>query len=168
MNLADADCGKFLRIFTFLSKEEVEDIERRHAADAAQRLAQRTIARAMVAMLHGEYEADAAEATTRALFSGEIASLSEASLTEMLAEAPASTHPRARLEGDGVDLVELLVQTALATSKKQAREFLAAGAVTINGQPAPGDHRLRPTHLLHASMIAMRRGKKNWHLTRWE
>lgn len=168
LNLADADCGKFLRIFTFLTQAQVLDIEARHAADPGQRLAQRTIARSMVGMLHGAHEAEASEAAARALFSGEIASLPEATLREVLGEAPASKHDRARLGGDGADLVELLVETGLATSKKQAREFLGTGAVTINGQASPADGRLRESHLLHGSMIAIRRGKKNWHVTTWE
>ncbi len=167
LNLADGDCGKFLRIFTFLTQPEVIDIEARHVADPGQRLAQRTIARAMVGMLHGQHEAEAAEAAARALFSGEIASLPEATLREVLGEAPASAHDRSSLGGEGADLVELLVATGLATSKKQAREFLSTGAVTINGQASPADGRLRVGHLLHGSMIAIRRGKKNWHLTTW-
>lgn len=167
LNLADADTGKFLRIFTFLTQPEVLDIEARHAADPGQRLAQRTIAHSMVAMLHGEVEAEAAAAAARALFSGDIATLPEDTLREVFADAPASTHPRSSLDPEGADLIDLLVATALATSKKQAREFLATNAVTINGQPAPADHRLRPAHLLHNSLIAIRRGKKNWHLTMW-
>ncbi|MEZ6234318.1 MAG: tyrosine--tRNA ligase [Phycisphaerales bacterium] len=172
LNLADADVGKFLRIFTFMTREEVEDVEARHAADAGQRIAQRTVARSIVTMLHGEHEATAAERAAAALFSGEIDTLSEATMREVFADAPGSTMPRARLEGTsdapGVDLIDLLVETGLAQSRKQAKEFLATKAVTINGRPAPDDHRLRTQHLLHGSMTALRRGKKNWHLVEWK
>lgn len=178
LNLADADVGKFLRIFTttpdaadplgwrFLTQPEVLDIEARHAADPGQRLAQRTVAESMVRLLHGADEAQAAQRAAAALFSGEIASLSEATLREVLADAPASTMPRDRLDA-GADLIDMLTQTGLAASRKQAKEFLATGAVTINGRPAPADHRVTTEHTLHGRLTAIRRGKKNWHLIEW-
>jgi tyrosyl-tRNA synthetase len=72
------------------------------------------------------------------------------------------------LEGEGVDLVELLPQTTLAASKREARDFLAGGAVAVNGERVPAEHRLTMKDLLHGRTILLKRGKKNWHATRWE
>jgi tyrosyl-tRNA synthetase len=121
----------------------------------------------VTALIHGETEAANAERASKALFSGEIADLPEPLLNEVFANVPASEHPKAALGGEGVDLVALLVDTGLAPSKRQAREFLSGGSVSVNGRKAaPGD-RLGTGDLLHGSVVALRRGKKTWHLTRW-
>ncbi|MFA6046972.1 MAG: hypothetical protein WC718_18465, partial [Phycisphaerales bacterium] len=62
-----------------------------------------------------------------------------------------------------------LVSTALATSKREAKEFLGNGSVTINGtRKAGADDKVTSADLLHGGMILLRRGKKNWHLTMWQ
>ena len=71
------------------------------------------------------------------------------------------------LEGEGVSLVDLLPQTTLASSKREARDFLTGGAVLVNGMKVEPDRRLRTTDLMHGGTILIRRGKKNWHATKW-
>ncbi|MGD9789100.1 MAG: tyrosine--tRNA ligase [Phycisphaerales bacterium] len=173
LNSADADIPKFLRTFTFLSRPDIESLEASHAQNPGERAAHRALARHMTEMLHGTTEADHAESAAKALFSGEIAGLPEKTLREVLSTVPASTHPRSQLESGeggsgGVVLLDLLVTTALAKSKREAREFLQAGSVTINGKKAEPDTTLSTKDLLHGTMIALRRGKKQWHLTTWE
>jgi len=168
LNAADADVGGFLRFFTLLPKDEIEAIEARHAEAPGKREAQRTLAREATTILHGTAAMEQAEAAGRALFSGDITGLDAETLRDVLAEVPASNHPKPRLDGEGVDVVELLVETGLADSKKKAREFIAAGSVLVNGRRFAEGERLNAHVLLHGSMIAIRRGKKNWHLTRWE
>ncbi len=170
LNTADEDVGRFLRIFTLLPREQIEHLEARTRENPGAREAQKALAHHATALLYGEDEADACEQAARALFSGEIARLPEATLRTVLAEVPSSTHPRQALAGEGVALVDLLVETGLASSKRQAREFLQAGSITINGQriDAGTDARLTTENLLHGSLIALRRGKKAWHLTIWE
>jgi tyrosyl-tRNA synthetase len=80
---------------------------------------------------------------------------------------PHSTHPRAALGGAGVALVDLLPETSLVSSKRQAREFLASGAISVNAERAAADRRLGADDLLHGTTILLRRGKKAWHATRW-
>ncbi len=167
LNASDADAGKYLRLFTLMPRGQIEALEAEHAKDPAQRIAQRRLAREVTTLVHARAEADAAEAAGKALFSGDIASLPEAALRELLAECPSTDHDRAAL-GAGVPLLELLPLTSLAKSKSEARELLQSGSLTINGgrKAAPGD-KLTTADLLHASLIALRRGKKTWHLTRW-
>ena len=108
-----------------------------------------------------------AEAAGKALFSGEIGSLDQQTLVEVFASVPTTEHDKSELEGDGVDPVELLKSCNLASSNREAREFLSGNSVSINGTKIDGDTRIGSGHLLHGAFIAIRRGKKKWHLTRW-
>lgn len=168
LNSADADIPKFLKFFTLMPREQVEALEASHAADPGKREAHRELARHMTALLHGESARDEAENAAKALFSGEVAGLPEATLREVFAQVPSSTHDKATL-GAGVPVLDLLVSTALATSKREAKEFLGNGSVTINGtRKANPDDKVTSADLLHGGMILLRRGKKNWHLTKWQ
>jgi len=166
LNAADADVGRFLRIFTLLSRQEIEALEAEHAKDPGARAPHRALAREATRLLHGATEMEHAEKAAKALFSGEVAELPEALLNEVLSAAPATDHDKALL-GAGVSLLDLLPQTSLAKSKSEAREFLGSGSVSVNGQKAGADKKLSTSDLLHGRLIALRRGKKNWHLTRW-
>ncbi|MBX3316057.1 MAG: tyrosine--tRNA ligase [Phycisphaeraceae bacterium] len=168
LNCADADVSRFLRIFTLLPREEVERIEAEHAKDPGQRVAQRTLAREATTLLHGKTEMEHAESAAKALFSGDVASLPEKLLEEVLASAPSSLHNKTLLSGEGVALVDLLVETGLASSKRESREFLGNGAVSVNGRKASADERLTASHLLHGRIAVLQRGKKARHVTRWE
>ena len=168
LNAADADVPKFLRTFTLLPLEEIGALEAAHASDPGKREAHRALARHMTMLLHGEDAMKQAEAAAGALFSGDIAQLPAELLDEVLASAPTTTHARTQLEGTGVALLDLLPQTTLAKSKSEARQFLADGSVSVNGHKAAADARLTTATLLHGRVIALRRGKKSWHVTRWE
>jgi tyrosyl-tRNA synthetase len=89
-------------------------------------------------------------------------------LAEIFASVPGSEHPKLQLEGEGVPILDLLVTTGLAASKREAKEFLAGGSVALNGRKVGAEDRARTSDLLHGSIIALRRGKKNWHVTRWK
>jgi tyrosyl-tRNA synthetase len=167
LNAADADVGRFLRTFTFLPVEEIAAVEQRHQSDLAKREAQRILAMEATRVLHGPQAAKDAEDAGRALFSGEIAGLGEATLREVFASVPSSDHDRQQL-GAGVALVDLLVQTQLAASRREAKEFLQSGSVSVNGVKAGAEDKVTSGHLLHGTMIALKRGKKQWHLTRWK
>jgi len=168
LNAADADVIGFLKAYTHLSREEVGAIEAVHAADPGKREAQRALARHATALLHGETERDHAEAAAKALFSGDLAGLSAKTLGEVFEAVASSTHSRETLEGEGVPLADVLALTTLATSKSQARQHLAEGSVTVNGLKATAETRLTKSDLLHGNVIALRRGKKSWYVTRWE
>ncbi len=167
LNTADADVPKFLRYFTLLDHAESERLEAAHAANPGAREAHRALAGHMTTMLHGPAEAAHAEAAAKALFSGDIAGLPEATLREVFASVPSSQHDKAAL-GAGVAVADLLVTTKLAASKREAREFLTGGSVTLNGRKVGPDDKATTADLLHGSLIALRRGKKSWHVTRWE
>jgi tyrosyl-tRNA synthetase len=166
LNTADADVGRFLKIFTLLDRATIEDVLRRHGADPAGRLAQKTLAEHATTLLHGAGECAGAMQAARALFSGDLADLDAAALEAAVADAPSVNHPRADLSG-GVALIDLLLATDLASSKREAREFLAAGAVRVNGRPHDGAAPITAADLLHDRLTVIRRGKKKQAVVRW-
>jgi tyrosyl-tRNA synthetase len=167
LNAADADVGKFLRLFTFLPRERIEELETAHAKDPGAREPHRALAREATAILHGPEEMEGAEKAAKALFSGDVAGLPARTFEEAMASAPHTSHDKASLSA-GIALLDLLPQTSLAKSKSESREFLGSGSVSVNGQKAAADRKLTPADLLHGRYIALRRGKKSWHVTRWE
>lgn len=167
LNASDADAANWVKVFTFLDKPTIDALLERHAANPGARELQRTLAQEATTILHGKDAMEGAEAAAKALFSGDIAHLDRQTLLDALADVPSSNADRADLTGDGVDPVDLLVSTKLAQSKREAREFIANGSVAVNGAKLGEGVRLTESHLLHGSLMAIRRGKKNWHLIRW-
>ncbi len=166
LNSADADIPKFLRIFTLMTEDMVKELDAKHAANPGAREAHRALAQHMTTLLHGEEQMLLAEKAAKALFSGEVADLPEATFVEALASAPASDQEMSKLTA-GVSMIDALVTTKLADSRGQAKEFLGNASVLVNGRKVAADRTLTPADLLHGKYIALRRGKKNWHLTRW-
>jgi tyrosyl-tRNA synthetase len=167
INVGDADVPVLLRWYTFLSEEEIEGLLAEHARAPEQRAAQRALARAMTELVHGAVELARVEAASQALFGGDVRALDAAMLAEVFADVPHTEHARDTLGGEGASLVDLLPQTSLAESKGQARQFLQNGAIAVNGERVAADYRLTERDLLHGGRILLRRGKRQWHATRW-
>jgi tyrosyl-tRNA synthetase len=168
INVEDQDVAAFLKWFTMMNCDQVGDIIRQHEGAPHLRIGQRELARHMTRMIHGASELKRVEGATEALFSGDVRQLDQSMLDEVFADVPHSSHARALLNGGGVDLVELLPQTSLASSKREAREFIGSGAVWVNGAKVNADRRLTTSDLLHGRTILLKRGKKNWHATKWQ
>jgi tyrosyl-tRNA synthetase len=166
LNTADADVVRFLKWFTFLSQDRIAELERSAAERPQEREAQRALANEMTEIFHGATERGNAEAAGRALFAGELAELDARTIEEIAEDLPCTVLEPGELGGEGVLLADVLVRTTLAASKREARDFLQAGAVLVNGTKAAADARLTPRDLLHGSVALLRRGKKNWHAIR--
>jgi tyrosyl-tRNA synthetase len=166
LNTADADVGRFLRWFTFLPRQRIEALDRSAADRPQEREAQRVLADEMTELFHGPTERANAEVAGRALFSGDLSSLDARTVGEIAEDLPSTQLEPGELGGEGLPLVELLPRTSLAASKREARDFLQAGAVMVNGAKAAADARLTPRDLLHGSVALLRRGKKQWHAVR--
>lgn len=168
INASDDDVSRFLRTFTLLSREEIESIESQHTAAPHERAAQQRLAEDVTATLHGADELARVQAATAALFGkGDLRDLDPKMLSDVFADVPNSTHPKTQLEKEGIALADLLPETTLAKSKREAREYLKNGAISINGQKATPETRLTATDLLHGKTILIKRGKKLWHATDW-
>ncbi len=169
INLPDADVVQWLKWYTLVSREEIDEIARQHEAEPQRRIAQRALARSMTALLHGQSELARVEAASEALFGGgDVRGLDEATLAEICDGLACSVHDKAQLEGDGISLVEVLPHTSLATSKREARQFLSSGAISVNGVGVEAAHTLTTADLMSGGTILLRRGKKHWHATKWE
>jgi tyrosyl-tRNA synthetase len=166
LNAADADAAPFLRIFSLRPLEEVEAILMEQQKSPGERAAQRALAVELTALLHGEEGLAEAEMTTRALFSGDVQSLSERAIVDAFRGAPAFELKRQELEGAGLALVDVLVRAQAASSKREARTFLESGAVLVNGEKASVDAAVQTSSLLFGKFLLIRRGKKNWHVGR--
>jgi tyrosyl-tRNA synthetase len=168
INTEDADVIKFLKWFTFMNREEVEALAGEQQQAAHLRPAQRALARHMTALLHGADAVTSVEQAADALFgSGDVRTLSATMLRDVFADVPNSAHDREQLSGDGVALVDLLPQTTLAASKREAREFLGNGAIAVNGERVGVAQRITLDDLLHGETVLLKRGKKNWHALQW-
>ena len=130
-------------------------------AAPGQRLAQRTLARELTRMLHGEAALESAERITEALFSGSIDALTEADLDQLRQDGMDATEVGA----ESVGLLAVLADSGLAPSRGQARKLVASGGVRINGVvAADAEVELDFSDALHGRFYLLRRGKKNWHL----
>ena len=168
INLPDADVVGSLKWFTMRSREEIDELAQRHEQSPQLRLGQRALASDLTELLRGRDELRRIEDATAALFgAGDVRRLDEATLADVFADVPHSTHTRSLLEDQGIPIAEILPQTSLAESKREAREFLNNGAVSVNGEKAGIDRALTAADLLHGRTILLRRGKKHWHATEW-
>ena len=169
INLPDADVVAWLKCFSMLDREAVDGLACEHEAEPHKRRAHIGLARHMTEMIHGPDELKRVETATEALFgSGDLRGLDEQTLEEVFADVPHSTHDKAQLAGDGAALSEVLVRTTLAGSKREARQHLSSGAISVNGVKCADDQRLTTGDLLPGATILLRRGKKNWHATKWQ
>ena len=166
LNATDEDARSWIKVFTFLDQPTIKELIERHAENPGKRELQRTLAQKATTILHGTAAMQNAEAAGKALFSGDITTLDQQTMLEVFASVPTTDHNKADLAG-GVDMIELLKSTNLAQSNREAREFLREGSVSINGTKIDAETRLSADHLLHGTFIAIRRGKKKWHLTKW-
>jgi tyrosyl-tRNA synthetase len=167
INVEDSDVVSFLKWFTFFDAPAISALADEHTRAPENRAAHRALAREVTRTIHGETELAKVEAATKALFEGDVRSLSEDMLRDVFADVPHSQHDKNLLSGTGVALVDVLAETPLASSKREARQFLQAGAVLVNGEKAGVDTRLSSDQLLHGQTILLKRGKKLWHATQW-
>ncbi len=161
----DRDVIKFLRYFTFLSKEEIGELESTLEAAPEKREAQRALARNMTQLVHGQTEMQRAEAAAKALFGGGLELLDERTLLEVFEEAPSKDLSR---EWVGKVLVDLLVEAGIEQSKAAARQSIQGGGIYLNNERIQDvRERLAEERLMHGRYIVIRRGKRNYYLIRF-
>ncbi|AYV67496.1 tyrosine--tRNA ligase [Niallia circulans] len=163
INTADADVIKYLKFFTFLSKEEIEELEKSVQEEAHLRKAQKTLAEEMTKLIHGESALEQAQKITAALFSGDIKNLTAEEIKQGFKDVPTYEHT----EGEAL-LVDLLVAAGIVSSKRQAREDITNGAVYINGERKQElDYALTEEDRIEGQFTVIRRGKKKYYLIKF-
>ncbi|HEY6879014.1 MAG TPA: tyrosine--tRNA ligase, partial [Polyangiales bacterium] len=118
INVDDADVGSYLKLFTFQTQDEIAALMAAHEKEPHKREAQRTLARAMTSLVHGDEAVRVAESASSALFSGDVRAIDESVFEDVLADVPSTQHARSDLDA-GVSLLELLPQTSLVSSKRE-------------------------------------------------
>ncbi|CDO19083.1 tyrosyl-tRNA synthetase [Streptococcus gallolyticus] len=159
LNVMDDDAVRFLKIFTFLSLEEIAEIEKEFNAARHERLAQKILAREVVTLVHGEEAYKQALKITEQLFAGNIKSLSAKELKQGLNNVP----NYAVQADDNRNIVEVLVAAKISPSKRQAREDVQNGAIYINGERIQDlDYTLSDDDKIDNELTVIRRGKKKY------
>ncbi|HFC4219137.1 TPA: tyrosine--tRNA ligase [Neisseria gonorrhoeae] len=175
LKVADADVYKFLKYFTFLSIEEIGVVEAKDKASGSKPEAQRILAEEMTRLIHGEEALAAAQRISESLFAEDQSRLTESDFEQLALDGLPAFEV-----SDGINAVEALVKTGLAASNKEARGFVNAKAVLLNGKPAeannPNHAAERPddAYLLigeykrFGKYTILRRGKRNHALLVWK
>ncbi|BFT73205.1 MULTISPECIES: tyrosine--tRNA ligase [Paenibacillus] len=164
LGTADNDVIRFLKYFTFISHEEIEQLEVEVQTQPEKREAQKLLAREVTKLVHGGDALESALNITAALFSGNIQELSRTEIEEAFKDVPSST-----LEQEDMPLVDLLIAVGAAPSKRQARQDIESGAVTVNGVKITElDAVAKDLGRLGESYIVIRRGKKNYYLAQFK
>lgn len=159
LNVMDDDAVRFLKIFTFLSLDEIAAIEEQFNAARHERLAQKTLAREVVTLVHGEAAYQQALNITEQLFAGAIKNLSAAELKQGLSNV---SNYQVQAE-DSLNIVDMLVTAGISPSKRQAREDLQNGAIYLNGERLQDlDYSLSTADRIDKQLTVIRRGKKKY------
>lgn len=157
-NQSDEDSVKYLKVFTFLPKEEINEIEKEHLANLGARIAQKRLAYEVVKIVHSEEDAEEAKKMSEVLFSNNFASLKEESLKELFANAKIEVKESMKLE-------DLLIFIKAASSKREAREFIKNNAVSVNGEKTNDALKeFNKNDALFGKYLVVKRGKKNYYL----
>jgi len=153
-NVSDENALKYLKVFTFLTKDEIEYLYAKHLTAPQNRLAQKTLAEEVVKIVHSVEELKQAEDMTEALFSGDVARLSEKAILELFSDIITPLSKDMKLE-------DVLISLKAASSKREAREFINGNSISVNGVKVTDVNAvLSKEHLLHHAYVIIKRGKK--------
>ncbi|HZI31200.1 MAG TPA: tyrosine--tRNA ligase, partial [Candidatus Binatia bacterium] len=185
INSADADVIRYLKFFTFLPKEEIESLEKKHVENPGAREAHKALAASVTSLIHGETELKFAIRASDILFGGNLEGIDERTFEEVFAMptdmyqgvikdafelvgkelggVPRKFIEKSKLDGAGVPLVEMLIHAGLCPSKGQARKDIEGGGVNINNvRETSATRAVTSNDLLFGKHILLRKGKKNY------
>ena len=159
INSDDSKVLEYLKVFTFLSRQQIEEVYAQHQQAPEKRIAQKTLAWEIVKDLHGQAEADNAVQVSEKLFAGNFEGLSVRDILTGMKGVPTFEYE------DELSLVDLLVNNKIASSKREAREFIKGNAISINGKIFNDETQIITKDLaLENKVIIIRRGKKKYFL----
>ena len=163
INVEDEMVIDYLKIFTFLTKEEIEEIEKKHLETPEQRLAHKTLAKEVITFLHGSIEAEKAEMMSRCLFTEEINKLSSEDILNNF-----KTLEKITLNED-VILEDLLVNSKICTSKREARELINGNAISLNNiKITDTNYVVKKENAIDNKVYLIKKGKKKYYLGIYE
>jgi tyrosyl-tRNA synthetase len=159
----DRDVVRYLKYFTFLTLDEIAELEKQHTENAGVRAGHKALAKAVTDMVHGPGATVEAMRASEILFGGELAGISETTFGEIVGEVPTKEIGRSELDGAGKPLVEVLVHAGLCPSKGQARKDIEGGGVYVNNvREASSTRVVNSNDLLFGKHLLLRKGKRNY------
>lgn len=164
INQSDEDVIKFLKYFTFLSKEEIDQLKQSKEEAPHKREAQKALAENVTCFIHGEDALNDAIRISQALFSGDLKSLSAKELKEGFKDVP-----QVELSKDTTNIIDALIETGIGSSKRQAREDVNNGAIYINGvRQQDVNYELTDEDKIEGAFTIIRRGKKKYFMVNYK
>ena len=155
----------YLRYFTWLDKAEIAEYEDKLYNAPEKRESQRRLAQEVTRMIHGETAVTKAEKAAAVLFGGDLDGLEAADIREIFADVPSSELTKTALEGDGLPVVDLLVESGLASSKGDARRSIKGGGLYLNNQRITNaGQSVTLNQSIDGQFIILRKGRKKYHL----
>ena len=163
VNTEDAKVSEYLRKFTFLGRPEIEALEAAHAANPGAREAHKALAREVTRLIHGQAALDAALKASDILFGGPLEGVTEAIFQDVVGEIPTKQLEKAKLEGAGFAITDLLVHSGLCPSKGQARKDVEGGGIYLNNARVAEIARAATvSDLLFGKYLLLRKGKRTY------
>ncbi|MGB0544224.1 MAG: tyrosine--tRNA ligase [Longimicrobiales bacterium] len=165
INVEDADAVRYLKFFTLLDRDEIAELADALVKEPHRRAAQRALAEDVTRRLHGQAGLAAAERATKALFGGDIEGLSADEIADVFADVPSSELVREDLQGGGKLVIDLLLESGLASSRGDARRSIEGGGVYVNSVRVQGiDVTVSTEEAIEGRFLLLRKGKKRYHL----
>ena len=161
VNVEDSMVIDYLKIYTFLSKEEIEEYEKKNNEHPELREAHKALAREIITFLHGKEEYERAEKLANSLFNNDFENLTKQDILDLFDEQDMKD-----VESN-TGIVDLIVNVGAASSKREAREFIQNGAISINGKKCQEQDKIITKDLfIDGTFVVVKRGKKNYYLGR--
>ncbi|HHW69125.1 MAG TPA: tyrosine--tRNA ligase [Tenericutes bacterium] len=159
LNSEDSKVIDYLKKLTFLSKEEIEQLEKINNETPHLRIAHKKLAEEVITFLHGKEEYDSAVRISEALFNGDIRSLTYKEVIDNFKDVP-----NFKINSD-TTLIDLLVNNQIASSKREAREFINAGSISVNGEIIKDENQIINEKIaIDKKVVIVRRGKKKYYM----
>jgi tyrosyl-tRNA synthetase len=167
LNTPDADALRYLKFFTFLGQDQVAALARELESAPERRETQRTLAREVTRMLHGQAAVERAELASSLLFAEEIATLKVGEVLEVFDDVPSTEMGQEAFAGDGVAIADLLVKTGLAASKGEAMRLVKNGGVYLNNRRLTNEReRVTAGQAIAGQVFLVRKGQRQNHLVK--
>ncbi|HHT38591.1 MAG TPA: tyrosine--tRNA ligase [Mollicutes bacterium] len=159
LNTSDSDVETYLKTLTLLSKQEIESLVEKTKTNPEERAAQKALGKEIVTFLHGEEEYNNALRITETLFKGNIKELTSKEIEDSLSDVLTGT-----IDND-INIIDLLVNTGITSSKREARELVSSNAITINGDRISStEYIISKDQAIDNKFTVIRRGKKKYYL----
>ncbi|MDB4459115.1 tyrosine--tRNA ligase [bacterium] len=163
INTDDRDALRYLKFFTFLTQEEIGELEKQHEENPGRREAHRALACEVTKLIHGEQALEDAIKASKILFGGGLDDITEQLFNDVVGEVPTNETPKAGFDGEGALIADVLTAAGLASSNGDARRSIKGGGLYLNNQRIESfEQTVKADELLFGKHLLLRKGKKNY------